>query len=345
MPTNKNALARYKYLDDLLSDRHHYYDKHDLLNKCNERLRDAGIPEIGLRCLEKDIEFIEYSPFLAEIERFKVNGKRCLRYSNPSFSIFKQELSYEERQLLTEVLNTLGQFDGLANFEWLDKFRIGLGEENQRKIISFSTNPYLKNTNLLGTLFDTISNKQVIKLTYHRFNDSTTRSVILHPYLLKQYNNRWYILGSPDDNENIILNFALDRIDEVAPLPEIKYRDSTDDLSEHFEDIVGVTLYIDKPIENIILWVSDREYPYVETKPIHGTQKLVKKDVENELRKKYPDLENGRYIQIECICNYELIRELSSYFSEMIVLSPISLQNAIYEEIDKMHQKYLRIRT
>ena len=31
MPANKNAVTRYKYLDDLLSDRHHYYDIHDLV--------------------------------------------------------------------------------------------------------------------------------------------------------------------------------------------------------------------------------------------------------------------------------------------------------------------------
>ena len=345
MPTNKNAFTRYKFLDELLSDRHHFYDIHDLTKLCNERLINAGFPEVTQRCIEKDLNYLEYDPFYADIERFRKGGRSCIRYANPSFSIFSQEMSDEERLLLHEVLNTLGQFEGLNHFEWLEKFTIGLGIDDSRKVISFSTNPYLKNSSLLGTLFDIISNKQVVKLKYHKFNDPAIRSVVLHPYQLKQYNNRWYVLGSPDDNENIILNFALDRIDEATPLLEIKYRDCIEDLSEHFDDIVGVTLYADKPLEKIILWVSDKEYPYVETKPIHGTQKFVAKDVENELRKKYPDLENGHYIQIECICNYELIRELSSYFDGMIVLSPTSLQDAIYEEIDKMHQKYLRIRT
>lgn len=345
MPTNKNAFTRYKFLDELLSDRHHFYDIHDLTKLCNEKLINAGFPEVTQRCIEKDINYLEYDPFYADIERHRKGGRSCIRYANPSFSIFSQEMSNEERVLLHEVLNTLGQFEGLNHFEWLEKFTIGLGIDDNRKVISFSTNPYLKNTNLLGSLFDIISNKQVVKLTYHKFNAPEIRSVVLHPYQLKQYNNRWYVLGSPDDNENIILNFALDRIDEATPLPEIKYRDCLEDLSEHFDDIVGVTLYTEKPLEKITLWVSDKEYPYVETKPIHGTQKLVAKDVENELRKKYPDLENGHYIQIECICNFELIRELSSYFDGMIVLSPTSLQDAIFEEIDNMHQKYMKIRT
>ena len=36
MPVNKNAFIRYKYLDKLLSDRHHYYDINDLTEKVND---------------------------------------------------------------------------------------------------------------------------------------------------------------------------------------------------------------------------------------------------------------------------------------------------------------------
>ena len=344
MPTNKNALARYKYLDDLLSDRHHYYDKHDLLEKCNERLRDAGIPEIGLRCLEKDIEFIEYSPFLADIERFKVNGKRCLRYRNPSFSIFKKEMSTEERRLLIEVLNTLGQFDGLANFEWLDKFRMGLGPEGRRKIISFSNNPYLKNSTLLGTLFDHIANEVVVRLSYHTFADATIRCIDFHPYLLKQYNDRWYVLGAADEDRKI-LSFALDRIDQVEPLPEKKYRECPEDLSDRFEDIVGITFYEDRPAAHIVFWVSDASKGYVETKPIHGSQTPQKGKKEQMLREQYPSLEGGAFFSIDCICNYELIRELSSYGKDLLVLTEGEVRQGIYRRMEEMLKEYNALRT
>ena len=77
MPSNKNALTRYKYLDEMLSDRHHYYDIKDLTEKCNEKLADAGFPEVTRRCIEKDIHYLEYDPFFANIERFRVNGKKA----------------------------------------------------------------------------------------------------------------------------------------------------------------------------------------------------------------------------------------------------------------------------
>lgn len=219
MPTNKNALIRYKYLDRLLSEHHHYYDIHDLTEKVNDMLYEDGFPEVTQRCIEKDLNTLEFAPFSAPIERFTWNGKRCISYEKRSFSIFKQEMSREERNLLREVLSTIGQFNGLDNFKWLDDFKIGLGLEERRQIISFSNNPYLQNSNLLGTLFDSISNEVVIKLSYHTFADATIRNIVFHPYLLKQYNDRWFLLGAADSDKKI-LNFALDRIDQVDPCPK-----------------------------------------------------------------------------------------------------------------------------
>ena len=59
MPTNKNALIRYKYLDGLLSDHHHYYDIHDLTERVNEMLYENGFPEVTQRCIEKDLNTLE----------------------------------------------------------------------------------------------------------------------------------------------------------------------------------------------------------------------------------------------------------------------------------------------
>lgn len=343
MPTNKNALARFKFLDDLLSDRHHYYSIRELWEKCNEKLVNDGFSTVEKRCTEKDIKFLEYAPFYAPIERGKKNGKNYVRYERSDYSIFKKEMSNEERDLLWEVLNTLGQFDGLDNFKWLDDFKIGLGLEERRPIISFSHNPYLQNSNLLSTLFDDISNEVVIKLSYHTFSDKTIRSIIFHPYLLKQYNDRWFLLGATEDKK--ILTFALDRIDKVEPLPEKKYEKCPDDLNDRFEDIVGVTYYEVRPVEHILFWVSDASKEYVITKPIHASQTLFKGEKEQQLRDEYPTLEGGSFFSIDCIRNYELIRMLCSFGKNLIVLrSDGNIQDEIYKQICEMKEKYDKVR-
>ena len=319
MPVTKNALIRFKYLDDLLSDRHHYYDIHDLTEKVNEALEAEDYPLVGRRSIEKDLQNMQAAPFSAPIEHFTWNGKRCIAYESCSFSIFRKKLSNEEKNLLREMLSTIGQFDGLSNFEWLDRFKIGLGLEENRKVISFSNNPYLQNSNLLGTLFNMISNKVVIYLSYHTFTDATIRSIVFHPYLLKQYNDRWFLIGAVDSDKTI-LTFPLDRIDKVETLPEMKYIECTEDLSERFEDIVGVSLHEDSPVEHILCWVSDGSKGYVDTKPIHGSYTPIKGDEEQQLRNEFPQYQGGMFFTLDCINNYELIRELCSYGKDLIVL-------------------------
>ena len=343
MPTNKNALVRYRHLDRLLSDHHHYYDIHDLTEKVNDLLEFDGFSPVTQRCIEKDLIDMQ-GLFSAPIEHEKKNSKNCIFYWNRSFTIFSQEMSREERNLLREVLSTIGQFNGLDNFKWLDDFKIGLGLEERRQIISFSNNPFLQNSNLLGTLFDQISNEVVIKLSYHTFTDSTIRSIVFHPYLLKQYNDRWFLIGAADSDKKI-LNFALDRIDGVESLPEKKYAECPEDLYERFEDVVGVTIY-DKEPEHILFWVSDASKNYVATKAIHGSQTQIKGDAEQKLRSQYPHLEGGAFFTIDCIRNYELIRELWSYGKELIVLaSDNNIQDEIFEKLCEMKEKYFKLRT
>lgn len=344
MPVNKNALIRYKFLDRLLSDQHHYYDRRTLWEKVNEMLYDAGFPEVTRRCIETDIIDLMDAPFNAPIEEHLVNGKNCVKYKR-GFSIFKEEMSREERGLLREVLNTIGQFEGLDHFEWLDRLKDDLGVKSRKQVISFSNNPYLQNSNLLGILFDQISNEVVIRLSYHTFADATIRSIDFHPYLLKQYNDRWFLLGAADDDEKI-LTFALDRIDDVKPLPERKYVQCPEDLADRFEDIVGVTLYEDRPVEHILCWVSDASKGYIDTKPIHGSYTPIKSDVEQQLRDKYPQLQGGMFFTLDCINNFELIRELCSYGKELIVLeSDGTVADDVRKRVFEMNEKYSELRT
>ena len=343
MPQTKNYIVRCMVLDELLSDRHHYYDIHDFVDKVNEKLESDGCGKVTRRCIEKDIKSIEFEPFYAELERYQAAGKRCIRYKDPEFSIFKKKLSKDEKLLLKEVLGTLGQFDGLDNFTWLGILAEGLGVKTAEPIIEFSTSP-MGQSPFMGQLFTAISNQVAVELTYHKFNADSTQHIIIHPYKLKQYNNRWYVLGATNA-DNFIGSYPLDRIIEIAERPEIKYRESSDDISERFEDVIGVTVYSDRPVEKIILWASDDAYPYIETKPMHGSFKPIRGEKADHLRIEYPQLVDGHFFQLECVENYELIRELCSFGKELLVLSPKHIQDKVFERVSEHNKKYEYLRT
>ena len=357
MPANKNAMTRYKILDELLSSRYHNYSLDDLTEEVSNRLADMYPDTNGVvrRTIEKDIYYLEYEgPFMVDIERYSVPGyskekqksymKQCLRYAQPSFSIFKKEMTSDEEYLLSEALSLLGQFDGLPNLDALEGLRLGLGiNKYERQIISFTKNP-LENSNLLGELFTAASQKQVVEIQYHKFSSPERELVInLHPYLLKEYNRRWYLFAAAEDDEKMLC-FGLDRIDKVVPLPSHKYVEYEGDLNERFEDIIGVTLFEDSPVYSIIFWVSDFSKDYVLTKPIHESQKRVNVNKVLGLREQYPSLINGIFLQIDCRDNYELIRELAYFGKDLIVLSPSIIQDKVWNRISSMNDEYLKIR-
>jgi predicted DNA-binding transcriptional regulator YafY len=341
MPLTKNALNRIKYLDEFLSDTPHYYDTKSLTEKCNNCLMDDGYEPVTQRCIEKDIKFLEGAPFYASIKRERIDGLSIVRYENPGSSIFTKELTDDEKNLLSEVLTTIGQFDGLDNFTWLNNLGKKLGlDESRRKIISFGSNPYLKNSTMLGALFTAISNKQVIDVHYQSFESPQITEMKVHPYLLKQYNERWYLICALD-SDNLIMNLALDRIVEFCPDLSTEYRQSEDDFDERFDDIIGVTLWEDDPIEEILVWVSDHEWNYINTKPIHGSQREVVGDEEIEIRSRYPEFgDYGRFLRLSCKINFELLQVLTSFFEGLVVLEPSNLRAEIKEKIAWMEKNY-----
>ena len=170
-------------------------------------------------------------------------------------------------------------------------------------------------------------------------SDTYHLTVILHPYLLKEYNRRWYLIAAATDTSKLLI-FSLDRIDKVVPLPAYKYVPYDGDINERFEDIIGVTLYDDRPLQTILFWVSDVSKDFVKTKPLHESQRHYKGEKEETLRQQYPMLEGGYFFSIECVENYELIRELTSFGKDLIVLSPEDIQKKVRDRVELQFKAY-----
>lgn len=342
-------MTRYALIDSMLANRHKAVSIQDITDFVNEHLPEFGIDEgVSKRCIEKDIEYLEWgSPFSVELERYTIDAtavndrvykKRCLRYADPTFSIFKKKLTEDEKAVLESALTTLGSFDGLDNFEWLAELRKQLKVEERKPIISLSKN-LVENSTLIASLFSAISNEQVVELTYRKFLDSTERKVIISPYLLKEYNRRWYIVGGAYDT-NRVLNFALDRLVEIEFKTGYTFKPCETDLEERFEEIIGVTFNEEVPLTQILFWVSDAIKGYIHTKPIHGSQIHIKGDRADKLHILYPQLQSGDFLTIECRENFELIRELTAWGDDLIVLTPVSLRDRIVDRINRMKTRY-----
>lgn len=348
MPATKNALTRYALIDRMLANRNRNYSIKDITDTLNETLPEFGQKAVSKRCVEKDLNYLEFdSPFDVEIEEFWIDAadkndrpyrKRCIRYADPTFSIFKPKLTEDEKTVLSTALETLGSFDGLDNFDWLSDLKSRLDLEDHEPVISISKN-LLNNSTLIARLFTSIKLKKPIILEYHTFNNTVIRNVSVSPYLIKEYNNRWYLIAAASDSGKL-LTFALDRIDDFSINYDGHYLPAPEDLMERYEEIIGVTFNDTSPIEDIIIWVSDKSIDYILTKPIHGSQIKIRGNKEVNLRNLFPSLHGGGFFILKCKQNYELIRELMSFGSELIVLSPKSVTNTIIQRITRMNKLY-----
>ena len=328
MATNKNAQIRYQALDRCLSNwsRRYYID--DLVEACNEALYQYnGVSKKGdgvkKRQVQEDLKFMESEEgYRMIIDAIYDGHKKYYRYHHRNDSISERPFNQEELNIVSDAMMLLKRFEGIPQFSWVQDIEKQMYSTSQlgknvRSVVSFQHNPYLKgmDKDYYKQIFDAIVNKQAIEITYHPFGKDAKPTVV-SPYHLKQYNNRWYILGSADTDKKI-LTFALDRIDKVTPLPEAKFIPCQENLSERFEDIVGVTLYEERSIEHIVFWVSDQSKDYIDTKPLHGSQTLLRGEKSDQLFEKYPHLQHGAFFSIDCIPNYELIRELCSYGKDL----------------------------
>lgn len=334
MATNKNATIRYNALDRCFRNigRDYYID--DLVEACNEALISFdGVSEgVRKRQVYDDIRFMKseqgWNIPLASIR----DGKRVFfRYEDSKFSISNEPLSEIEANQLKESLATLSRFKGLPQFEWIDEIHTRLEDtfliKREISVIDFEENEYITGREYISLLYNSIISNSTVLIKYKPFKYDTSMDVILHPYYIKQYNNRWFLFGL--HNERLqIMNVALDRILGISK-SDIKYINNEDiDFTEYFDDIIGVTIAKDSKVEKILLRVEKSQWPYVKTKPLHGSQKV--KD----------ETDDYTIIELELIINYEFISILLSIGENVRVLSPLSLKNRLKERISSMLKNY-----
>lgn len=357
MPTTKETLTRLRILDTLLSNRTIMYDYDSLLEEVNERL--SGLDKhISKRTLMYDLEDIELEfgdcvSILRTPETFvsqktgKNVTKTWVRYEDPHTSIFKKPMTEEETYLLGQTLSLLGNFEGIPSLEQLEYLRGGLKHDSQFETAVVMESNCLENKNYFAELFAAITIHKPVEIHHHRFsNPDLIINHLVYPYQLREYNNRWYLIGCTEINgtpNDKLWPYRLDSIDKVVIRQDLPYHMPPESIVDHFEDIVGITR-TDAPCQEILFWVSDNSSGYAASKPIHPSQTQLRESETSQIRNNYPMLQGGKYFKIECIENYELIRELCSFGGELIVLSPDNIQASILSRTRSIIEKYQQIR-
>ncbi len=338
MPTNKNASIRYQTLDKCFRDFSHRYYIDDLIAKCEEALLHYnGTGGVSRRQIFDDIRFMESEEgWNIPLERRKIGRKVFYRYETPEYSISNQPLTEAEAKQLRMAIQTLGRFRGLATNEWVEdvisnlEWRFNLSGDSTN-VVGFDQNKGLKGLSFLPMLFDAMTNQTVLRITYKSYKiDSEEHTQTVHPYYARQYNNRWFLLAM-DNDWHTITNFALDRILSIEKADEVPFiPNESIDFEHYFDDVIGVTIP-PKDVEKISIQLrfTERQFPYITSKPLHPSQEIIDRE--------------KRILSIKVKPNYELDHHILALGPDVEVLSPDSYRQHIQEKLQDSLKKYLSV--
>lgn len=335
MSTNKNAQLRYQVLDRCFSNFRRQYTIDDLVEEVNDKLYDMNGIEVSLRQIREDIKFMrDTMGYDAPIKAYQYDGRKCYyRYSDRNFTIFNNELSEVEVGNLRQTVNILRRFRGLPSFNWIEEvvsnleYRFG-GKTNQENVISFDQNERLRGLEHLSTLIDAAINHQTLRLLYRSYK-GVEHDIVVSPYHLKQYNNRWFLFALEEKTKlPHVSTYALDRIVKVSKADREFVPNTEIDFSKCFEDIVGVSMTSKQgaQLEKIVLRFSPGRFPYVVSKPLHHSQQIIS--------------EEDCTIQLDVYPNPELWSLIFSFIPDVEVLEPKWYRKALKQKIEDNLKKY-----
>lgn len=327
MPNAKNAYLRYRIINSCFTSQKKYWTINELIKKLSEH----DIP-IEKRTIESDFESMRHDERLGYKAPIAYDKKqKAFYYSNPRFTIDVAPLNESDIEALTVATNILQQYKGVDlvhQFEGvvdkLTRFVDHLKNPEEQKIIAFEKSSYYKGNDFFDQVVHAITAKQPLRITYRKFAGDYDDVHAFHPYFMKEYRGRWYVLGYSEARENVI-TLGLDRIKKITKANVSFKENETLKPKEYFQHTLGITLG-KGPVEEIELLFSPAQAPYIKTQHLHHTQKTIRDD------------EKGLVITLKLIQNPELVQLLLNYGADVRVLKPRSLNN----EIRKVMQRALK---
>jgi predicted DNA-binding transcriptional regulator YafY len=335
MPSNKYALIRYRIIDQMIR-KGHYPNKEELRAACEDALYGStDNMRISYSTIDKDISALrnEEEFGYAPIEFHK--QYRGYYYSDPEFR-FTDALSSAEIDLIKISASVLHHFKGSDLLKELETTierisnKVKLSRNAKEEIenyIQFESAPLVGGTEFLDPILNAIRNQNKICFTYKKFAGFEVKQYTFRPYLLKEYRNRWYLVGYFNWGGDITI-FGLDRIIELEILEKPFERIKDFDPASLFKNSLGITVNSSEPFE-LVLEIKQSEAEYIKSLPLHHSQKIISENKEDIT------------ISIKVEDTYELQNLILGLGKDIIVLEPVFFKNQIIELLKMSLENYL----
>lgn len=333
MPLNKDALIRYRLIDD--------------------RLRNTMLPRPSLGQLldyvsGKMDKSVSRRTLLTDLKNMRESGdlnynapivfdrfRKGYYYAEEGYSINKVPVTEYELQGLEIAVSILKQFQNLpvirqfedAIIRIADSVSINRKAMEDRGLIHLDRPPEYKGLEWIPEIAEAIRSRNVLRIRYQSFERQDPKEYRLEPFHLREYNNRFYVFGrSTGEPRPGLRTFGLDRIIDIWPTYD-HFDEKNFDEASYFKNTIGITVPESKP-EKIELSFTPHQGKYVKAQPLHWSQKVIRDD------------KKACQIELELVINHELMMLLLSYGSGLRIIRPQHLVTRFREEVKAMGALY-----
>lgn len=228
---------------------------------------------------------------------------------------FDEENSSNPQSFLSllEILTTAELFS--TNFK---------EKNNALSFVEFENKAAIEHIPNFKIVLDAILQKLPVTFKHNSFYHLKQEEYTLKPYFLKQYQNRWYVIGETNKGYR---TFGIDRIENTT-MGNKKFKAKTEEAKDKFSQVIGLN-YVDHKLEKIQLSFHISQKPYIVSLPLHHSQKEVNTNKEESFD-----------IELRIHPNFEFRQQVLKYGSLVKVLEPKWLATEMKNELKKALENY-----
>ena len=329
MPIVHAARLRMRYLDQILRNHNRKYTVLEIKDMINLK---TGIG-ISKETVYQDLQYLKRE-FDAKIIK---NSYNQYYYEDPEFSIEKAPLSDDDKILLDVATSIFKQFKSSPIFEKfetvINKILTGSAitkiERNTMDCIQPEQTQSVVGVEYIEPILNAILERNSIEIEYQK-EGQKPETKIISPYVLKQVDHHWYMIGFDNLKTSLTKNYSLDKILSVKVSKQPYYVDENFDASQFFKYSFGIYHNYNNKPQKIKLEFKD---PYINTiinYPLSPYQTHTLKKDGKKLT-----------VNLELYDSWEIISEILKYGASVKVLAPKSLAlkiKGIAEEIARGYE-------
>jgi len=255
------------------------------------RMDETGI-KVSDRQLKRDIESLR-GEFGLDIHYSASRKGYYIENEDFTFPYFLKLLEFSQNiEMLTSYLKEGSDISEIIEFEEYHSFK-GLG--------------------YIHDLAFYIKNGSEILLKYKRFNAEKEKEYCFHPYLLREYLKRWYVIGILDGTKEI-RTFGLDRINSLQETGKKFKKLKQNIIAALFKNVIGITACEQDIPQKIELVCKPYQGNLLMTLPLHTSQRVIRETADHII------------LAFNMVINFELKQRLLMISTQAKVVKPDTLR-------------------